>query len=59
VSQFKLMLCQPCAAKLRAILAAEGEETMARKVPKVLCRQCTARLPESQRGLPWVLRRPS
>jgi hypothetical protein len=47
---FKLNLCQPCAAKLRAILARSGEAAMAKAIGETLCRDCRAKLPGHEPG---------
>jgi hypothetical protein len=36
----RFALCRPCAAKLREILARDGESAMAREIPRVLCPKC-------------------
>jgi|APFre7841882654_1041346.scaffolds.fasta_scaffold228797_1 hypothetical protein len=35
-------ICHPCAAKLRAVLQAEGEQAMARRMHTLLCSACLA-----------------
>lgn len=37
MAQIKLFLCKSCAAKLRFILAKEGEKVMAKAISHVLC----------------------
>lgn len=53
----RVALCPDCAAKLRALLHAEGEARMAEQMPKLLCG--TYRPPGMPRDAVGVMRRPS
>jgi len=48
--RFKLSLCHPCAAKLRAILEERGEDAMAKAIGSTLCRSCLQRVPGFRPG---------
>ena len=55
----KLSICLDCAAKLRAIRDAEGEEAMGAKLGEILCSGCLSRMPgyEPGRRLETALKR--
>lgn len=54
VTQFRLDVCEACAAKLRAVLAAQGEKAMARAIAGVLCPACLSKIPGYQPGQ-WLV----
>lgn len=48
--QFRLDLCQACAAKLRRILKEQGEKEMGRRLGGALCGPCKRKIPGHQPG---------
>jgi hypothetical protein len=55
----KISICLPCAAKLRAVREAEGEEAMIAAMGETLCERCRSKVPgyEPGLGLTVVLKR--
>lgn len=52
--QVKLLLCQPCAAKLREVRDRDGETKMAHAAGAILCIDCKRQIPGYQPDLRLV-----